>query len=295
MPKQIKTLMLPLAMAAGLIFSPFFAGLNFLTTYLIFVMLFITFCGITPKEMNFSPMHWLLLGFQIAVGCGAYFAVRGLDPVLAQGIMICILTPTAVSAVVVAGMLGANVATMTTFSIMSNISVAIVAPLIFPLAGAQAGLPFAESFLTILRKVVPILVVPFAAAFVLRAVAPRIHTAIGRVQSLSFYLWSLALMIVTGRTVEFIRAQDASHYKIEIALAAAALVVCIVQFALGRKIGRRYGDAVAGGQSLGQKNTILAIWMSQTYLDPIASIAPASYVIWQNIVNSWQLWRKHRR
>ena len=45
---------------------------------------------------------------------------------------------------------------------------------------------------------------------------------------------------------------------------------------------------------LWQKNTILAIWMAYTFLDPVSAIAPGSYVLWQNTVNSWHLWRKRR-
>ena len=74
-----------------------------------------------------------------------------------------------------------------------------------------------------------------------------------------------------------------------------ALLICIMQFVLGRRIGRRYGDAVAGGQSLGQKNTVLAVWMSQAFLDPLSSIAPTAYIIWQNFVNSFQIYRKDRK
>lgn len=283
--------MLPLAMLAGFVFSGFFAGLNPVTPYLIFAMLFITFCRITPGEMKFSPLHFLLLTFQIVVSAAVYFAARNFDEIFAQGIMICIMAPTAVSAVVIAGMLGANLATMATFSLLSNVAVAFVAPFAFSFIGSHAEMPFTESFLAILGKVVPLLVLPFAAAFLLRRVAPRAHTAIGNIQSVSFYLWTFALMIVTGRTVEFVKTQDAANYALEIGMAAAAFAVCVIQFSVGRLIGRRYGDTVAGGQSLGQKNTILAIWMAQTYLNPIASIAPASYVLWQNIVNSWQLWR----
>ena len=77
-------------------------------------------------------------------------------------------------------------------------------------------------------------------------------------------------------------------------LALGALIVCVLQFWIGRKVGRRYGDAVSGGQSLGQKNTLLAVWLALAYLNPIASIAPASYVAWQNIINSWQLMRKEQ-
>ncbi|MDE7135573.1 MAG: transporter, partial [Muribaculaceae bacterium] len=60
-------------------------------------------------------------------------------------------------------------------------------------------------------------------------------------------------------------------------------------FYIGRKIGKKFGDTVSGGQSLGQKNTVLAVWLAMTYMNPTASIAPAAYIAWQNIVNSWQL------
>ena len=77
-------------------------------------------------------------------------------------------------------------------------------------------------------------------------------------------------------------------------IAVCSGIVCCCQFFFGRKLGGLYGDKVMGGQGLGQKNTILAVWLALTYLNPIASIGPAAYVFWQNTINSWQLWRKAR-
>ena len=73
-----------------------------------------------------------------------------------------------------------------------------------------------------------------------------------------------------------------------------AAVICLLQFMAGKMVGGMFGDRISGGQALGQKNTVLAIWMTFTYMNPLASIAPASYAIWQNVFNSWQLWRKRR-
>ena len=42
-----------------------------------------------------------------------------------------------------------------------------------------------------------------------------------------------------------------------------ALVACCLQFFLGKTIGSIYNDRISGGQALGQKNTILAIWMAK--------------------------------
>ena len=36
----------------------------------------------------------------------------------------------------------------------------------------------------------------------------------------------------------------------------------------------------------------LGIWVAYTYLSPVISIAPSSYILFQNIVNSWQLWQR---
>ena len=43
-----------------------------------------------------------------------------------------------------------------------------------------------------------------------------------------------------------------------------------------------------------QKNTSLAIWIAYMYLTPEASIGAGCYVLWQNIINSYELWQ-HRR
>jgi BASS family bile acid:Na+ symporter len=88
--------------------------------------------------------------------------------------------------------------------------------------------------------------------------------------------------------------QPADNYTVEIIMAASTFFICIGQFLAGRKIGKRYDKTVTGGQGLGQKNTVLTIWMALSYLDPISSIGPGAYVLWQNIVNSYQLWRKQR-
>ena len=105
----------------------------------------------------------------------------------------------------------------------------------------------------------------------------------------------MALTIVTGSTVKFLVEQEDPDYSTEIGLAVVSLIICVGQFLLGRRLGKPFGDPVSSGQGLGQKNTILAIWMAQVYLNPISSVAPAAYVLWQNTINSYQLWLKGRR
>lgn len=286
--------MLPLAMLSGAFFYEFFQMLAFLTPYLIFSMLFITYCKLSFRDLKFSSLHLWLLAIQI-VGClVVYYALVWFDPVVAEGCLICVLAPTATAAAVITGMLGGSVACLAAYTLISSLAVAVASPLIFTMLGEHAELTFWDSVFYICKQVMPLLVLPCVTALLLEKVLPAVHRQLKKLQILSFYLWALGLTIVTGKTVYFIVNQEGADVAEEWWMAALALVICVVQFILGRFIGRHYGDPVSGGQGLGQKNTILAIWMAQVYMNPLSSIAPASYVLWQNLINSWQLWKKER-
>lgn len=286
--------MLPLAMLSGAFFYEFFQMLAFLTPYLIFSMLFITYCKLSFRDLKFSSLHLWLLVIQI-VGClVVYYALVWFDPVVAEGCLICVLAPTATAAAVITGMLGGSVACLAAYTLISSLAVAVASPLIFTMLGEHAELTFWDSVFFICKQVMPLLVLPCVTALLLEKVLPAVHRQLKKLQILSFYLWALGLTIVTGKTVYFIVNQEGADVAEEWWMAALALVICVVQFILGRFIGRHYGDPVSGGQGLGQKNTILAIWMAQVYMNPLSSIAPASYVLWQNLINSWQLWKKER-
>ncbi|MDR1556102.1 MAG: transporter [Tannerellaceae bacterium] len=294
--QTLKNQALPVAIIIGVIAYPLVSYLSFLTPYLIFTMLLLTFCKLSPRDISLRPAHiWLLL-IQL-VGClFVYGALWFYHPVVAQGAFICVLVPTATAAAVITGLLGGNVAFLTTYLLLCNTGVALVAPVLLPLVGAQhAEVSFIEAFLRICRQVAPVLLSPLLLAWVIRYVFPEVNRKIVSIHKLSFYLWVTALTIVTGKTMKFLVEQENPDYRMEAGLALVSLIICVCQFLLGRRIGRHYGDPISCGQGLGQKNTILAIWIAQAYLHPLSSVAPAAYVLWQNIINSWQLWKKRKK
>lgn len=293
--ERIKPWMLPIAMVVGALFHDFFTALSVVIPYLVFFMQLAPYSRLTFHRLRLGRFHLSLLGIQVLGSLALYGLVSRFDPLVAQGVFVCILAPTATSAAVIAGMLGGSITTLATYCLLSNCTVALVAPLLFPWVGGQVAGSFGDSFLLIGRQLFPLLILPLVIALLLRKFTPRIHKKLQHSQQISFYLWSIALTIVIGKTVSFLLEQRAENYSREAWMAALALVVCGTQFLAGRRIGARYANRIAGGQGLGQKNTVLAIWMAQSYLDPITSIAPASYVLWQNLVNSWQLWRNKRR
>ena len=293
-PHNLRTVSMPLGMVVGAMFCRPIAALEtasggMITPSLIFLMLFFTFCRVDVRSMRLQPFHLWLLTAQIVFSVAVYGILLPFSPTVAQGGMICVLTPIAMAAVVIGGMLGADIVSMTTFSLLCNMTIAVVAPFILSVVGSGDC-----SLAVILARVAPLLILPFAAAQGCRALIPKVSGWVAAHSQISFYLWLVSLTVIIGRTTAFIIDLRDASLATELWLAFAALAICLGQFKVGRMLGRRYGDAPAGGQSLGQKNTVLAVWMAQSFLDPISSIAPTAYIVWQNFVNSYQIWRKDR-
>jgi len=313
MLKFLKTYALFLSMLFGMVFHSFFTDVSFvskylmddpltditfITKYLLFCMLFITYCKVSPRQIRIRKIHYWLAGIQLG-GC---FLVYGLlfffDCYAAEGALICVLAPTATSAPVITGLLGGSVACLAAYSIGSNLGIAVIAPFIFSLIGAhgQAGADpsFVESLLIICSKVIPLAIFPFLLAMIIQRFLPKVHYFIRTRQMISFWLWVISLSLLMARTTSDLFKMDHSMYGSALVVSATALAICLLQFYIGRRMGKRFKNTVAGGQALGQKNTILAIWMAQTFFNPLVAIAPASYVLWQNLVNSFQMWRHQR-
>ena len=234
--------MMPIAITVGSIFYKFFDGLSFLTPYLIFVMLFLTYCNLKMTDIRFSKLHAWLIFIQVLGSLAVYFLLSPINVILAQGAMICILAPTGTAAPVITGMLKGNVASVTAYNLLSNMSIALLAPVIFSFVGSYQTMPFIDSFIAIAQRVMILLLTPFALAMLLRKLSPKFTTTMAKISGVSFYIWTLALCVVTGRTVGFILKQSDSNYTIEIIVATAAFVACAVQFLTGRKIGSKYRD-----------------------------------------------------
>lgn len=296
MQKYIEKYLLPVAMILGITFHKQLAIFSPVIPYLLSLMLFITYCRVSWSDIRLNKFHFILLAIQYFGSALVYLILRPFNEILAQAAMICVLTATATSAPVVAGLLGGSISVTAAYSIISNLSVAFIAPLFLSVVGeSSVEVSFASSFWHILLKVMPILVIPFLLAFILQKTAPRVHKKIRSAQIISFYLWAAALTVVIGNVTQYVRLQDDGNYTLEIIIAVTSLLICLLQFLFGRKIGKHFGWTVAGGQGLGQKNTVLAIWLTQTYLNPLATLGPGAYVLWQNLVNSWQIWRYAKR
>ena len=244
-PHTLKTASMPLGMVVGALFCRQISAIDewsghMLTPSLIFLMLFFTFCRVDVRKMRPSMKHVWQLATQM-IGCIAiYYALLSLNTVVAQGAMICVLAPIAMAAVVIGGMLGANIETMAAYSLICNLATALLAPVIISFTGSGEC-----SLWQILSKIAPQLIAPFVAGQFCRLCVKPAGRWVADHSRASFYLWLVSLAVIIGRTTVFIIDHGTAESGTEIMLAAVAFAICIAQFALGRFIGSRYGDRIA--------------------------------------------------
>ena len=290
--QKIKSYVLPIAIVLGLLLHEYCAKFSVVVPYIIFTILLLTFTAADIKKLRFSPLFiWIIL-FQVGVSIGCYGLMKllNVNEIIAEGVLVGILCPVAAAVAVVSTMLGADRNTVTSYTVIGNLVISLVAPIYFSFIGVNQDMPFWDSFLLILKRIGSVIGLPFFIALVLQLALPKANQFISRFKGLSFYLWAVALFLTLGQTIHFIFENGKGNWHIIIWLGVLALVFCAIQFGLGKWIGHKYGDTIAGGQLLGQKNSAMGIWMANHYLLPLASVYLAFYSVFQNLFNSWQIW-----
>ena len=332
--------------------------------WLIFFMLFFTFCKVNPLDLRLHKWHWAVLAAQLFLSFATYAGVMYLthNKILAQGLLMCFIMPTATAAPIIAGKLGGSIQNLTAFTLLSNFATAIVVPATFPLISNNLELStlellstfnfqlstFLPAFLLILSRIAPLLLGPFFAAWLLRlgfnAYYRRKYASLpcvgegpcpierpvdGRrtnrggvpefvlpekLAQIPFYLWVASIIVLMAVVTKTVLSSFDLYLSTILTLLICSFFACLVQFSLGKLIGyylpaaskgKDYQDvlinpaaapttmagvsSITAGQAFGQKNTSLGVWMANTYLDPMASLGAAAYIIWQNIFNSAQL------
>jgi len=264
----------------------------------VFLTLFSTFCRIDFHQMRPHRWHVGVLIAQIALvilNCWIIFSVDILErKILWESVLTCIIGPAASASPVVTGKLGGNINTMTAFVVISSLASAVMIPVVFPLLEQTAHVDFWSAFSIILEKVSYVLILPLILGWIMQNFFKGICQWIVSIPDLSFYLWSFSLCITSGVTIRNIVHSDAS-LSLLFMIAILSLILCFVQFLLGRRIGRHLGEEINSGQALFQKNTALSIWVAYMYLNPVASVGAGCYVLWQNIINSLELWEFRKR
>ena len=308
------------SMLIGALGYKWFLPLKPILPWLIFFMLFFTFCKVDPKDLRLHKWHWMVLTLQIFFSLATYYLLMYYtgDAVLAQGLLMCFIMPTATAAPIIAGKLGGSIQNLTTFTLLSNFATALIVPTLFPIIYPASDMTFWPAFLLILSRVAPLLLGPFFAAWLLRLgyqwKTKHEFVLSTKLAVIPFYLWVASIIVLTAVVTSDVISNFQSQIVNMIILVGLSFIACLLQFGLGKLIGyklpapskgRDYQDvlinpaaapktmagvsSITAGQAFGQKNTSLGVWMAHTYLHPLAALGAAAYIIWQNLFNSVQL------
>ena len=171
-------------MVIGALAYPWLVPFKPLLPWLIFFMLFFTFCKVNPLDLRLHRWHWVVLAVQMLLSFATYYGIMAIshDPILAQGLMLCFIMPTATAAPIIAGKLGGSIQNLTTFTLLSNFATTLVVPAFFPLINDNLQLStfellstlnpqlstFLSAFLLLLSRISPLLLGPFFSAWLLR-------------------------------------------------------------------------------------------------------------------------------
>lgn len=276
--------LLPIAILAGLMLPGAAQG-AFLIQWLLGTMLFLAFMTMDFgkwKESLLQVLH--LLPVWLLTGPLVYWALHWKWPTIAASALLILWAPTASAAAGVTRIRGGD-----PLPVAANVFVQhVLLVLIFPIWMQWQGSAISVSFLPILKQLMLQIGLPLHLALLWRYAFPQSVAWIRQRGSIGMWLWAIAVFLVIARAGVQIRLQiqQGTPILMLLAIAGSAMLLCILQFTLGSKLShRRFREE--GSQMLGQKNTILAIWIGNTWFDPIAALGPTSYVIWQNL---WLWW-----
>lgn len=276
------------AFAAGILL-PQMAGFSGLVPYLIMLMLGITFLCNPLNIRNIRKLHGILLVTAPVLALTTWGVLKlcgASDELAAAGFYIA-FTPTAAAAPVIIGMLDGDVSFTAFATIVSNLAAAVL----FPLAlTALNGEFHTEVFWHATARVGQMVLLPAMLAAILRRRVPGAVAAGKKVSKYTFYCWTASLFLLSAKAGLFLREHPQSNGFL-ISAAVLAGVLCTLQFYLGYVIGKRFGMAREGSQSLGQKNTSLTIYLAMTYTSPAAALGPVFYIFFHNLWNACQLQR----
>ena len=264
------------------------------------VMLFLQLNLVAPRDLRFHRWHlWVLLIQALLFVSMALLTLIVRNPgakVLLECAMLCFVCPTAAAAGVITIKLGGDLPGIMTYTVLANALASVLIPVMVPIVHPAVDMGFFPLFWAVVQRVFSILILPCLAAWLIRWLLPGLQRWLARYAGVAFYIWGICLMLSISLATNSL-AGSGIGLGVALGIGAVSLVCCLLQFALGRRVARRYGpsESVTAGQALGQKNTGFIIWLGINYLTPVTSVAGGLYAIWHNLFNSWQLFRQDSR
>lgn len=285
----MRSLLLFGTIALGVVF-PQGHRYTFLIRYLLMAILFLSLIDLNlqPKTA-LNPKIGVIVGLMMAIAAVAFWIGGWFSPDLAIVALVLAMAPTAAAAPVVTRLVHGQVETVVASVLVTNSFSAIALPLVLPRLFPSSP---TLSTTAVLASTLTVVLLPLAAAQLVRQTLPPLAARLRPLRPLSFYLWMVGLYLATAGAAHFIRVESQVPLYTLVPIGLMTVGLCAVNFGLGRWVGAPQMSQEMG-QSLGQKNTLFAIWVCLTFLTPAIALGPMLYIICQNVYNAFLL-AQHR-
>ncbi|MEO1513515.1 MAG: hypothetical protein AAFV95_00835 [Bacteroidota bacterium] len=265
--------------------------LSFLIRYNLMVMLVFAFFNIRFQWQMLRWAHLWIVLCNLGMALLAHRLVLPLGNTIAMAAFFICMAPTAAAAPVMAGFLRTRVEFVTISVLLTSPMVALVLPLVLPhLVAVDESL----SFLDVMLPVAMIIGVPLLLSWVLRQLGAKVASFIDRNKMLPFYFFLANIWIASGQATVFIRDEYEGSLRDLWIIAFVILLCCLTNFKLGERLVSKE-LAYAGGLSLGRKNSMFALWLALTFVNPMAALGPIFYILFQNLYNAYQIYQVERK
>ena len=258
--------------------------------------MFLQIClRIDVGELKPKAEHFKILFWNVFMGLAPYLILKsaGFD-ILALAAFFTGIAPTANAAPVVMGLLEGRVGFVLTGFAITNLAVDILLVAILPFIGGRPSAEFAWAVFTQLFIVAGI---PIAAACLLRKIYAPIKFYSAKFAMFNFSLWSFSLFIIASKAAEFFASAPSMPKSVVFEIAAVSMLICAANFAIGKFfVSKEFSRE--SSQTLGQKNTALAIFLALVFGGanaPLAALGPTFYVLWHNVWNAAQMYRHDKQ
>lgn len=284
--------MLPIAILIGFTCYKWLHVLIPIVPVFIFFVLLFAYGAMDLDRLKITKLNIILLVLHLLIAIVAYtICYVTFKPIVAQSILVGVVCPVAAASSAVVANLGGSREIGIVHTILDNFLICIIAPIMFAMAESTAELTFMQSVLMLLGKITPVVAFPLLAALLVRRIIPKSKSMFKQYEWMSILFWACAIMINMAATAYSIFTRGHAFMGEIISMLILALVMCCIQFTLGKWIGGKFGETIVGAQGIGQKNTALGIWMAYTYFsNPLTTIYAATYSVYQNLYNSMQMY-----
>ena len=274
------------------IFFPQAAVLKPLIRWGMIAMLFMVYLQLDLRELKPRLAHWTILAANLGVGIAGYLVFKALGQrELAWAAFFTGITPTATAAPVIMNFLNGRVGFVVSGLVITNVGISLA---LLPLIPAVTGNMSWAFALDVFKNLVVIMVLPCVAALIVRKFRPEATAWPKKFKMLSLSIWSLLLFIISAGASQFLRSNAQVSPFVVVEIAGIAALICAVNFTLGYWIVPR-DLRREGSQTLGQKNTMLTLYLAMTFASPLAALGPTFYVICHNTWNACQLFMYDRK